>query len=162
MREELEFDMNRSDAVGGVLIFCFGMLTAYLSMRMPLGSFRLPGPGMFPLSLAVLLMGLSAIYTVRAVLRARGMAVTDKKAFGTATSIKRVAGFVGIIAAATALLGGLGYATTAFLLIFSLLYWLGLKGWRRNVLIALSASVFSHFLFVAWLKIPFPRGWFGI
>ena len=154
--------MNRKDALGGVFIFSFGLLTAYLSARMPIGSFRLPGPGMFPLCLGLLLVVLSTIFTVGLFFRDRRMKGEDAQSPVAVTSLKQVVGFMGTIAAATVLLGVLGYAPTAFLLILTLLQLLGWKAWRRNVLIALPASVFSHFLFVEWLKIPFPQGWFGI
>jgi hypothetical protein len=154
--------MTSKDALGGVFLFFFGILTAYLSARMPIGSFRLPGPGMFPLCLGLLLVVLSTIFTFGVFLRDRRMKEEDGQPPVAVTSLKRVVGFMGTIAAAAALLGVLGYAPTAFLLILTLLRLLGLRGWRWNVLIALTASVFSHFLFVEWLKIPFPQGWFGI
>ena len=56
--------MKREEAVGGVLIFLFGAVTAYCSLRMPVGTSRAAGSGLFPLGLGVLLMGLSAIFIV--------------------------------------------------------------------------------------------------
>jgi putative tricarboxylic transport membrane protein len=154
--------LNRSDAVGGCVIFVFGAVTAYLSTRMPIGGFRVPGPGMFPLCLGLLLMVLSSVFAVGALLRDRRMGEEEARLPGTATSPKAVVGFMAAIAAATALLGVLGYAPTAFLLVLTLLRMSGVKSWRWNILIALPASIGSHFLFVQWLKIPFPHGWFGL
>jgi putative tricarboxylic transport membrane protein len=156
--------LKRSDAVGGVLIFIFGTVTAYLSLKMPIGSFRLPGPGMFPLCLGLLLMVLSSVFAVGAFLRHQQMEEEEGQAISpeAVTSPETVIGFMAAIAAATALLHVLGYAPTAFLLLLALLRMSGLKRWRWNILTAFSASAASHFLFVQWLKIPFPRGWFGI
>ena len=63
--------MNRNDALGGALIFLFGALTVYLSLKMPLGTFRAAGPGLFPLCLGLLLVVLSSIFTLATVMRLR-------------------------------------------------------------------------------------------
>ncbi len=154
--------MNRNDAIGGVLIFLFGALTAYLSARMPIGSFRVAGSGLFPLCLGILLMALSSIYTVKVLIRDRGIEGKETKSRGITTETKRVIRFVAAIVLAVALLGWLGYPLTSFLLVLALLKIFGVKKWTWSTLIAALASAVSYFLFVLWLKIPFPKGWVGL
>jgi hypothetical protein len=60
--------LNRDEAVGGILIFLFGAATAYFSLRIPLGTFRAAGSGLFPLGLGILLMGLSIVLLIKAYL----------------------------------------------------------------------------------------------
>jgi hypothetical protein len=67
-----------------------------------------------------------------------------------------------IIAFAAGVLEHIGYAPTAFIVVMALLQILGGRYWRRNLFIALAASAVSHFLFVQWLQIPFPRGMMGL
>lgn len=154
--------MNRNDAFGGVLIFLFGVLTVCLSLTMPIGTFRAAGPGLFPLCLGLLLVVLSAIFTLAAAYRLRRAEGREGKAFGMPGGAKPVLGFMAAIAFAAAFLEHIGYAPTAFLVVMALLQLLGRRYWRRNLLISLAASAASHFLFVRWLQIPFPEGWIGL
>ena len=154
--------MNRNDAFGGVLIFLFGALTVYLSLRMPLGRFRAAGPGLFPLCLGLLLVVLSAAFTLTSVLRLRRDEKREGKASGMSGSAKPVLGCMAVIAFTAGFLEHLGYAPTAFIVVMALLQILGGRYWRRNLFISLAAGVISHFLFVRWLQIPFPQGGLGI
>jgi len=52
--------LNRDEALGGVVLFFFGVVTVLLSLRMPIGTFRAAGTGLFPFCLGILLMVLSA------------------------------------------------------------------------------------------------------
>ncbi len=154
--------MNRNDAFGGALVCLFGVLTVCLSLKMPIGTFRAAGPGLFPLCLGLLLVVLSAAFTFTTVLRLR----RTERRFGAASdtfgSAKPVLGFMAVIAFAAGFLEHLGYAPTAFIVVMALLQILGTNYWRRNLLISMAASAVSHFLFVRWLQIPFPQGWIGL
>jgi len=154
--------MNRSDACGGVLIFLFGALTVYLSLKMPIGTFRAAGPGLFPLCLGLLLVVLSAAFTLAVVLRLRRAERREGEASGGSGSAKPVLGFMAAIAFAAGLLEHIGYAPTAFIVVMALLQILGGRYWRRNLFISIAASAISHFLFVKWLQIPFPQGVLGL
>ena len=154
--------MNRNDAWGGALIFGFGALTVYLSLKMPLGTFRAAGPGLFPLCLGLLLVVLASIFTLAALMRLRRDGKREGKTPEGTGSVKPVLGFMAVIAFAACFLEYLGYATTAFMVVMALLQILGGRYWRRNLLIALAAGAISHFLFVQWLQIPFPQGVLGL
>lgn len=154
--------MNRNDALGGALIFLFGALTIYLSLRMPLGTFRAAGPGLFPLCLGLLLVVLSSIFTLAAVMRLRRDRRQEGKTPAGTGSVTPVIGFMAVIAFAAIFLELLGYAPTAFIVVMALLQILGGGYWRRNLLIALAAGAVSHFLFVQWLQIPFTQGVLGL
>lgn len=155
--------MNRNDAIGGVLVFLFGALTACLSLRMPIGTFRVAGSGMFPLCLGLLLMALSGAYTIGVLLRTGGtLGKKEAKSLESSASTKRVIYFIGAIVLAVALLKWLGYPLTSFLLVLALLKIFGMKRWAWSILIAVSASAVCYFLFVLWLKIPFPKGLVGL
>jgi putative tricarboxylic transport membrane protein len=154
--------VNRNDALGGALIFLFGALTVYLSLRMPLGTFRAAGPGLFPLCLGILLVVLSSIFTLATVMRLRRDGKREGKTLDDAGSVKPVLGFMAVIAFTAGFLGHLGYAPTAFIVVMALLQILGGGYWHRNLLISLVAGAVSHFLFVRWLQIPFPQGVLGL
>jgi hypothetical protein len=54
--------LSRDEIAGGMVLFLFGAITALLSLRMPIGTFRMAGTGMFPLCLGILLMILSGLF----------------------------------------------------------------------------------------------------
>jgi hypothetical protein len=41
--------VKKDEAFVGVMIFLFGLITTFLSLKMPIGTFRIAGTGMFPL-----------------------------------------------------------------------------------------------------------------
>jgi len=43
--------VKRDEIIVGIVIFVFGGMTTLLSLRMPIGTFRMAGTGMFPLFL---------------------------------------------------------------------------------------------------------------
>lgn len=43
-----------------IVLFLFGVLTAVLSLQLPIGNLRAPGSGFFPFALGLALMGLAA------------------------------------------------------------------------------------------------------
>jgi len=153
--------VNKSEAAGGVLVFLFGALTAYLSLRMPIGSFRAAGPGLFPLCLGALLMMLSALFVVKTM-----SGVSDPKAGSRPIMVKAGAKrpllFTGAVVVSVLLIQPLGYPLSSFLLLLFLLRILGVRPWYFNVLLSFSAALVCYFLFVQWLMIPLPKGWIGV
>jgi len=152
--------LDKDEAAGGVLIFLFGAVTCYFSLKMPIGTFRAAGSGLFPLCLGILLMGLSFAFVLRLFLKERG----EKKmrAPGSPALATQVLPFLGAIALATLLFDKLGYPLTSFLLLLALLKILGVKKWAWNVLLSFASAGVSYVLFVQWLKIPLPKGWIGL
>lgn len=57
--------MKRDETIGGIVLLLFGMVTIILALRMPIGTFRMAGTGMFPLFLGILLMFLSGIFILK-------------------------------------------------------------------------------------------------
>ena len=149
--------------MGGVILFLFGGLTTLLSLRMPIGTFRAAGTGLFPLLLGIILMILSGLFLLDLFLRnEKGTARKESPVEAIPGSITPVVLFLGMMALATLFLNSLGYPLIAFLLMVSLLKTLGMKRWSINMLWSLTTAAASYFLFVQWLKIPLPKGWLGI
>jgi putative tricarboxylic transport membrane protein len=148
--------------VGGILIFLFGAVTALLSLRMPIGTFRMGGTGMFPLCLGILLMILSGAFTLKIFFQGKEEQVKKGAPIESSESPIQLILFLGAMALATLFFNQLGYPLISFLLMVALLRILGIKRWRLNILISVVTAVGSYFLFVKWLDIPMPRGWIGI
>jgi putative tricarboxylic transport membrane protein len=147
--------------IGGIVLLFFGLVTTLLSLRMPIGTFRNAGTGMFPLILGILLMFLSALFLLRLFLKT--LAMREKSSAGEMFgSSKQLILFFGTMVLVTLLFNRLGYPLSSFLLIFVLLRILGVKRWSVNILLSCGTALVCYLLFVHWLKIPLPKGWIGI
>ena len=133
-----------------------------LSLKLPLGTLRAPGSGLFPLLLGLILMGLAACHILQLSL-AQSTPTTDPEGQrGPAGAAQRVLLFMGAVGIATALLDPLGYLLVSFLLMLALLHLLGMRGWQVSLVIAALTAGASYVLFVRWLQIPLPAGWIGL
>jgi putative tricarboxylic transport membrane protein len=148
--------------VGGMVIFLFGGITTLLSLRMPIGTFRTAGTGMFPLCLGILLMILSGIFVLKFLLQEKKILVKSEPIVEIPGSKKQMIFFLGAMVLATLFFNQLGYPLISFLLMVALLRILGIKRWGLNILISVVTAVGSYFLFVKWLDIPMPKGWIGL
>jgi len=139
----------------------FGAVTAYFSMRMPVGTFRAAGSGLFPLGLGILLMGLSIVLLIKA--GAQRKPVAEKKPSDELSQpTKQVILFTSAIALAILLFKELGYPLMSFLLLLALLRILGVRSWAYSLSLSLLTATGAYFLFVVWLQIPLPKGWIGL
>jgi hypothetical protein len=154
--------LNRDEIVVGIVIFLFGAVTAFLSLRMPIGTFRNAGTGMFPLCLGILLTILSAAFTLKIFFQGKEEQVKKEAPIESSESPIQLILFLGAMALATLFFNQLGYPLISFLLMVALLRILGIKRWRLNILISVGTAVGSYFLFVKWLDIPMPKGWIGL
>ena len=153
--------MKRDDAIGGMVLLLFGMVTIILALKMPIGTFRAAGSGMFPLILGILLMFLSCIFLLK-LLYQHKQTITKGDSVAQHESPVQLILFFGTMVLATAFFNQLGYPLVSFLLLVVLLRTLGMKQWFFNILLSFLSAVASYFLFVQWLKIPLPKGWIGL
>ena len=154
--------LNRDEVLPGIVILLFGAVATFLSLRMPVGTFRMAGTGMFPLCLGILLMILSGIFILRIFFRGKGEQVKKEASIESSESPIQLILFLGAMTLATLFFNRLGYPLVSFLLMVGLLRILGMKRWGLNILISVVTAVGSYFLFVRWLDIPMPKGWIGI
>jgi putative tricarboxylic transport membrane protein len=154
--------LKRDEIAGGVVIFIFGAVTAILSLKMSIGTFRMAGTGMFPLFLGILLMILSGAFILKIFFQRRKEKVKKEASLESSESPIQMILFLGTMALATLFFNRLGYPLTSLLLMVTLLRILGIKRWGLNILISVVTAVGSYFLFVKWLNIPMPKGWIGI
>jgi putative tricarboxylic transport membrane protein len=154
--------MKRDEIVVGIVIFLFGAITTLLSLRMPVGTFRMAGTGMFPLILGIILMVLSGAFILKIFSQGKEEQVKKEASIESSESPIQLILFLGAMVLATLFFNQLGYPLTSFLLMVALLRILGIKRWGQNILISVVTAVGSYFLFVKWLDIPMPKGWIGI
>ena len=154
--------MNRDEVVVGIVIFLFGGITALLSLRMPIGTFRMAGTGMFPLILGIILIVLSGAFILKIFFQGKAEQQEKGSSVESSGSPIQLILFLGAMVLATLFFNQLGYPLTSFLLMVALLRILGIRRWGINILISVVTAVGSYFLFVKWLGIPMPKGWIGL
>lgn len=150
------------DKITGIFLFILGLVVFLKSLSYPLGSFRRPGGGLFPLIASILLMGLSASLAIQAFWRKKTENHDQPPFFPEKVSAKRVIlGFVCLLAYRY-LLPLIGFAFSTGIFIFLLSKFLGRYSWLISVVFAFITAVGAYFLFQVWLKIPMPRPVLGI
>jgi hypothetical protein len=154
--------LKKDEAIVGVVIFLFGLITTVLSVRMPIGNFRMAGTGMFPLLLGILLMILSVIFVLKNFFQKKEKQVKKEASIESSESPRQLVLFLGTMALVTLFFQELGFPLSALLLMLALLRVLGVKRWTLTLPLSFMTAVACYFLFVQWLKIPLPKGWIGI
>jgi putative tricarboxylic transport membrane protein len=150
--------LKQRDILGAVVFFLFGLVTAILSLQMPIGTLRAAGSGLFPLCLGILLMALSSVLIMKVLWGAKEKDKEQSCVPEEPGSPVVVVAFLVIIALATLFLKTLGYAIVSFLLMVALLRLLGVKRWLLNLSLSVLTAAGSHTVFVYLLKIPLPEG----
>lgn len=141
--------------------------TIYLSLKLPLLDALGPGPGFFPLILALLGAVLAVALIVELVREPKGLAdVPDAGAaeplMPDGAALFRIVGIAVLLLAAFSALDPLGYRLTALLFITLLLLVLGVRNYLAIALVALVLSFGVFHSFYYWLKVPLPIGGFGL
>lgn len=143
------------DRVAGVALVLIGLATVWESRAFPLGSLHRPGPAYMPVVLAALLI----VFGVAVFVMGRG-----------ARSLREVGWLewrhaVAIFAACAFAAWGLeriGYRLTMAVVVGFLLLALERKGWVVGIGLTLVMAWGSFYLFDTLLRVPLPRGPFGL
>lgn len=151
--------MERKDQISGVFWFLVSLLIIQQSLTMNLGDAQLPGPGMLPLILGIIIAVLSGIVIVRASLRIGPDTEPIRKSwFYTPRLAVTVAGLI----AYTFLFTKLGFFATTFLLMVLLFFEKDQRGiWSPLVKAALTVAG-GYILFHVLLDLQFPTGPWGM
>jgi quinol-cytochrome oxidoreductase complex cytochrome b subunit len=138
--------MKRDELIGCGIVFLFGGTTAVLSLQMPMGTFRMAGAGLFPFCLGILLMVLSVLFLLNLLFGKKATPPTSEPAAATPANTRQVLLFLVITAVAT----------------LCLLWILGIRRPALLLGISLLTAAGAYLLFVLFLKIPLPKGLFGL
>jgi len=144
----------RIDTAGGALLLLLGLYVTWERRVLPLGTAQNPGPGYFPLLLAILLIIFGVILILRGKVSRPFNPIPWSEA-SHAIPILACCVFVALF------MERIGYRISLFLVLGFLL---GIIE-RVNVWVALALTLFlsmgSFWLFDTLLRVPLPRGWWG-
>jgi hypothetical protein len=143
--------MRLVDRIVGLAAVLGGILLAIAGWQLDLGTSKLPGPGFFPLLIALTMGGLGLWLLLRP--------GRDEKPLRSDSSrwISFTLALVSI-AAYAALFQDLGYLISTFGLLVVQLRWVEKQSWRLSLLTAGMAAVISLVVFRVFLKVPLPAG----
>jgi putative tricarboxylic transport membrane protein len=130
-----------------IALLLLGVFAAWEAARMPQGSASLPGPGMLPLTLGVLL----ALSSVVLIALGRGSGGEP-----VAIGHRHVACALLAVLAAGLLWEPAGFLITCTLFLFVLLWTLSPLGWWRSLIAAVAAAAATRFIFQNLLNVVLP------
>jgi hypothetical protein len=150
---------RRFEIVIGITLFLLSAGMAWEAARMPSGTLAMPGPGLVPLVLAVLLASASLIHTAACLRPAPHQPGSERENQDKAAPW-RIAVMLAAIAGAGILFERIGYFPTAALFLFVMLLSLSSLRWWQAAAAALAAAwlsllCFRDVLAVALPKVPF-------
>lgn len=154
MADDRQSDDNirNGDLLSGAILLVLGLYIAYEALQMSFGSIRRPGPGFFPVILAVLLIVTAGVVAIRS-LRFGSEAV----AVGFGQRTWHILVTIAAVALYTALLETVGFLLCTLVLTFALLKGMGRVSWLRSAAIAIGGTVGLYLIFTQ-LGIPLPKG----
>ncbi|MBM3357611.1 MAG: tripartite tricarboxylate transporter TctB family protein [Betaproteobacteria bacterium] len=141
--------LRRLEIGVGVALLLLGVFAAWEGARMPQGTAGLPGPGVMPVALGVVLALCSvALMTISARARVAGEPV--------AIGHRRITAAVLALFAAGLLWESAGFLVTSTLFLFVLLWILSTLGWWRSLVAAMLGALAARFVFQNVLNVVLP------
>ena len=142
---------------GGSLIFlAAGLYGLVFSLRLPLGRWNEPGPGVFPLAISVLLFISGILWFIRGGERGRREGIEMRQ--NPLQQFSTVIRIVGLTALFIGLLEPLGYLGTSILYLFALFFWVSRYRVWSAAAMAVACGAGSWLFFEKLLTTPLPKG----
>jgi putative tricarboxylic transport membrane protein len=129
------------------------------SLLLPMGTLERPGPGFFPLVVALVMAALSGLLLWR-FLCVQKPQTQGENPFPQGPDLRRVLALGGSLILFAVLLQPLGYVITSVLLMGTVLRLLGMRHWGRTALSAVLTTAISYWFFALLLDVPLPPGGF--
>jgi putative tricarboxylic transport membrane protein len=151
--------MKKYDQMSSGIWLLFAIYICVESIRLPLGSFRDPGPGFLPLLVGILLGALSLISFFQA---RTGKSPESSEPWYPRKRWKNLIWVLGALLAYAGILDALGFLVSTFLLlIFLFRSSLEPRSWPWAIGGSLIASVSCYVVFELWLRTQLPKGFLG-
>lgn len=151
--------MKNLNLISSIILFLLGLGICIISLTYPVGSFKTPGGGLFPLLTSITLMGLSGIMMIQALVKREKL----KGRFFVSKEGPKI-----ILLAIIFLMGFryslpmIGFGFSTFLFIFCSARFLGHYGWKMSLLFSILTAGISYAVFQVLLKVPMPQALFSI
>ena len=149
--------MARRDALSAAGLAVLAVVYLGANRQYALDTLATPGPGVFPLAVGLLALGLAVSQAVVAMRAGPGAGPVDRAPRdGPARS--HVPALVAVLVAFAIAVGVVGFLTTSFVLVLVASRLLGARDWLRPAILAAGVTAAAYVIFVAWLGVPLPKG----
>jgi hypothetical protein len=143
--------MTRVDRFIGMGAILGGIILAIIGWQLDPGTSKLPGPGFFPLLIALTMAGLGIWLFIHP-------GFEEKSSSGQPPRWRAFAFALTSILCYPMVLFEAGYLCSTFALLIVQLRWVEQQHWKTSILIALIAAIVSLIVFRVLLKVPLPVG----
>ncbi|MGC8808787.1 MAG: tripartite tricarboxylate transporter TctB family protein [bacterium] len=150
----------RADQVSPLFWLAFGLLSAFGSIKLGLGTFREPGPGLLAFLASIFICLMALVILFQSLVLKRGFLNKLSTLWEGASWHRPLAIGVTLIVYIF-ILERVGFLLTSLIMLFIILKLVEKLPWTRTIVISLSISVGTFLLFNKILKTTLPRGIFG-
>jgi hypothetical protein len=150
--------MRTYDRISSFFFTILALAICLESMRLGIGSFDNPGPGLVPLGCG-LILGIVGLIVFACTFI--GLPEAKEFLWGPETKIWKVVVSLVLLGCYAILIDFFGFILITFLWMSISCRWVGGMGWKGTMLTSVIATVTSYILFVIILKVNFPRGFIG-
>jgi putative tricarboxylic transport membrane protein len=144
------------DRIAALVLLLLAVGGALEASRLAIGDPAHPGPGFFPLCLA-LALGVVAVALLRQPARVPSGSALAPEGLRPRRAALALAASVAYAFA----LEPIGFVVTTATFLLFLLKVIEARGWRSSLVIALAAAIACHVLFKVWLAVQLPAGPWG-
>ncbi len=149
--------MTRDRCVA-VICLAIGLAIAASSLKLAVGTFTKPGPGLYPFLIGLVITALSLVLLVSPVSQ-KSKGKSEAPILGGRWG--KVPLVLGAVMFYALTLGFFGFPLTTFLFMVLVLKFIQPQRWAVVLGTALLSTSFSYLLFSVWLQIEFPKGIIG-
>jgi hypothetical protein len=158
---------SRKEIESSLVLLLFGAVFLLYDLKYPLDQWANPGPGVFPLIVGgalVILAGWLLAQEVRKP-KPQGAEKSDggpRKSIsgflqGDRTEAKPLV-MIAVFVFYLLMVRWVGFFVSNFFFVIFSSKLMGAKGWGKPIALSAGVNLFCYVLFVAWIKLSFPRG----
>jgi hypothetical protein len=137
------------------VLMALGVVIMMISLTYGFGTFRRPGPGLYPFFIGVSIFVFSMVLLISELRSPMGAPIFDRK--GYKTFLFMIATFCLWIL----VMPFLGYVIVTLLATYAFGKIMKLEGWWKPLAVSAGTALFIYLLFDYWLYIDLPRGILG-
>ncbi len=152
--------MSRQDQISSFLLALFGLMTAYGSYRLELGSLTNPGPGFLPFWAGISLLCLSSAVFAHAILKKPENEEQFKRLWA-GVQWKKILLAVVVMTLYANIFDRFGFVLSTFFLMLVLFKSDASQRWSISLLGSLLVVAGTYLIFEVWFQSNFPQGFLG-
>ena len=145
----------RKEIESSVVVLLAGVVFLLYNLKYSLGSWANPGPGVFPLMVGVVWVGLATWHLVGALRKHSAPAGEILQENRGKTKALYV---IGTLVFYLLIVKWAGFYVTTFLFVVVCSRLAGAREWVRPLALSIGINLFCYLLFGMWLKLSFPKG----